>query len=247
MLSPWGTRLRPNGLGCCWPRDGWRRPRWTEERGLAEHDEISYLREGDYLVLARVLLAGSEPGRALGLLDRLDALAGSQGRMGSLLQIRALRSLTRQSAGDHQGALALLAETLTLARREGHIRVFVDEGPPMAALLRSLSGARQRGQLAAIPGAAREHLNRVIRALRPAGTQAGTVDPTRGGFVEPLTNRELEVLGLLAAGKPNRDIAQELVVTLETVKKHTSHIFDKLGAANRTQAVTQARELGLLP
>ena len=66
-------------------------------------------------------------------------------------------------------------------------------------------------------------------------------------MVELLTDRELEVLRLLAAGRRNRDIAQELVATAETVKKHVSHIFDKLGATNRTQAVARARELGLLP
>jgi LuxR family maltose regulon positive regulatory protein len=70
--------------------------------------------------------------------------------------------------------------------------------------------------------------------------------PAPPGLIEPLTDRELEVLRLLAAGRRNRDIAQELVVTLETVKKHTSHIFAKLGAANRTEAVAHARRLGLL-
>jgi ATP/maltotriose-dependent transcriptional regulator MalT len=121
----------------------------------------------------------------------------------------------------------------------------------MAALLRSLIGARQRGRVAAGSGAAREHLHRVIRAFGPA--PSGRTEEPDGaasgatGRVEPLTDRELQVLRLLAAGRPNREIAQELVVTLETVKKHASHIFDKLGAANRTEAVARARELRLLP
>jgi ATP/maltotriose-dependent transcriptional regulator MalT len=220
--------------------------RWTQEQGLTEHDEVSYLREGDHLVLARVLLVQAQPDRALGLLERLDALAESQGRTGSLLQIRALRSLALQAAGDHQAALTLLAETLQLAAAEGHVRVFADEGPPMAALLRSLIGARQRGRLAGHDGAGIEHLHRVAAAFRPARHPEDPAVPAAGGLVEPLTDRELEVLRLLAAGRRNRDIAAELVVTLETVKKHTSHIFAKLGATNRTQAVAHARRLGLI-
>ena len=218
--------------------------RWTREQGLTEHDEVSYLREGDHLVLARVLVAQGQPDRALGLLERLDALAASQGRTGSLLQIRALRALALQAADEHQGALTLLAETLELAAPEGHVRVFVDEGPPMAALLRSLLGTRRRARAAA--GAGTEHLHRVIQAFQPATAQPDSTARAVRGLIEPLTDRELEVLRLLAAGRRNRDIAAELVVTLETVKKHTSHIFAKLGAANRTEAVAHARRLGLL-
>jgi LuxR family transcriptional regulator, maltose regulon positive regulatory protein len=221
--------------------------RWTEERGLTADDAVSYQLERDYLVLARVLLAGQEPVEALRLLERLHALAASQGRTESLIEIRALRSLALQSAGDHQGALTALAEALSLARPEGYVRVFADEGPPMAALLRSLVRARQRGRAAAVPPAARDHLNRVVGAFRaPAGHPE---QPAAGaaGLLEPLTRRELEVLGLVAAGRPNREIAEELVVTLETVKKHLSHIFDKLGAANRSDAVARARELRLIP
>jgi LuxR family transcriptional regulator, maltose regulon positive regulatory protein len=218
--------------------------RWTREQGLTDHDEVSYLQEGDQLVLARVLVAHVQPDRALGLLERLDTLAASQGRTGSLLQIRALRALALQAAGDHQGALTLVAETLELAAPEGHVRVFADEGPPMAALLRSLLGTRRRARAAA--GAGTEHLHRVIQAFQPATPQPDNTARTGLGLIEPLTDRELEVLRLLAAGRRNRDIAAELVVTLETVKKHTSHIFAKLGAANRTEAVAHARRLGLI-
>jgi LuxR family maltose regulon positive regulatory protein len=218
---------------------------WAQQQGLTENDAFSYPREREYLVLARLLLARSQPERTLGLLERLEALAESQGRTGSLLEIRALRSLALQAAGHHQGALAVLEEALAVARLEGHVRVFADEGPPMAALLRSLIGTRRRSR----PGsdAATEHLHEVVRAFVPGSEQAGRRGPAGPGLVEPLTDRELEVLRLLAAGRRNRDIAADLVVTLETVKKHLSHIFDKLGAANRTQAVAHARRLGLIP
>jgi LuxR family transcriptional regulator, maltose regulon positive regulatory protein len=220
--------------------------RWTEERGLTAEDEVSYLRERDYLVLARVLLARFDPGRALRLLERLDELAESQGRKESLIQIRAVRSLALQSARDHQGALALLADALSLARRERYVRIFADEGPPLAALLRSLISARQRGHVPAVSGAAQDHVNRVVRAFGSTAREAAAAAAAADVPLDPLTNRELEVLRFIAAGKRNSDIAQELVVTLETVKKHVSNILGKLGASSRTQAVALARELGLI-
>jgi ATP/maltotriose-dependent transcriptional regulator MalT len=220
--------------------------RWTEERGLTAEDEVSYVREPDLLVLARVLLVRHDPARTLRLLERLDAQAASQGRLESLIEIRALRSLATHATGDHRGALTRLAEALELARPEGYLRVFADEGPPMAALLRSLIGARQPGRAATVSRAARDHVNRVVQAFRPPlGRQEG-VAAAATGLIEPLTRRELEVLGFIAAGRPNQEIAQQLVVTIATVKKHTSHIFDKLGATNRTQAVARARELRLI-
>jgi LuxR family maltose regulon positive regulatory protein len=89
-------------------------------------------------------------------------------------------------------------------------------------------------------------VNRVVEAFRPPVEHPENPASAASGLMEPLTRRELEVLGLVAAGRPNREIADELVVTLETVKKHLSHIFDKLGAANRTEAVARARELRLI-
>ena len=115
------------------------------DRGLTADGAISYQRERDYLVLVRVLIARQDPAGALRLLGRLEALAGSQGRTEGLIEARALRSLATHAAGDHQGALTALAEALALARPEGYVRVFADEGPPMAALLQSLVRARQRG------------------------------------------------------------------------------------------------------
>ena len=220
---------------------------WTEERALTENDDVSYLREREHLVLARVLLARSHPRRALPLLERLDDLAASQGRLGSLIQIRALRSLALQAAGDHDGALALLEDALSLARPEGYVRVFADEGPPMAALLQGLIRAHRRGK--SVSRAEREHMNRVVRAFRPGVTRPETpgAAQTATGLIEPLTRRELEVLGSIAAGRRNRQIADELVVTVETVKRHVSHIFEKLSTTNRTEAVARARELGLIP
>jgi LuxR family maltose regulon positive regulatory protein len=224
--------------------------RWTDGRGLRADDQPSYPREGEYLVLARVLLATRQPDRALGLLERLHAQAAAQQRAGSVIEVRALQALAHAAVGEGAAALAALAQALALAAPEGYVRVFVDEGPPMARLLGRLAAAQRTGRVA-LPGAvAPLYLDRLARAFQWGGAPAAppTSRDTAGvtGPVEPLSDRELQVLGLLAAGRSNQQIADELVVVLDTVKKHVGHILDKLGAANRTQAVARARALGLL-
>ncbi len=153
------------------------------------------------------------------------------------------------AAGEQAGAVAALAETLTLAHPQGYVRVFADEGAPMRALLGRLVAA-QRSDRTAAPGVPLGYLGRLLRACGDEATPAASPSRGRGvsipGLVEALSGRELEVLRLLATGKPNREIAGELYVAVDTVKKHLTHIFEKLGAANRTQATARARELGLL-
>jgi LuxR family transcriptional regulator, maltose regulon positive regulatory protein len=223
---------------------------WTRDRSLGVADEPSYPREGEYLVLARVLLATHRPDQALALLERLHDLAVTQGRTGSVIEVRALQALALAASGDQLAGLRALAEALALAAPEGFVRVFVDEGAPEARLLGRLTAAQRTGQ-AAPPGAVPpQYLDRLARAFQPGGAPAAS-PPTRhsagvAGLVEPLSDRELQVLGLLAAGRSNQQIADELLVVLDTVKKHVSHILDKLGVANRTQAVARARALGLL-
>jgi LuxR family maltose regulon positive regulatory protein len=221
---------------------------WTSAAGLSTDGEPDYPREPAYLVLARVLLAHNHPGPALALLERLLGAAAGQDRVGSVIEIQALRALALAACGDHGGALAALTEALTLARQHGYIRVVADEGAPMRALLTRLPVARRDRQHVADridPG----YLAALVRACGPAGAvpqriRAAAAPP---GLAEPLTDRELEVLRLLAAGKSNQRIAHDLVVALDTVKKHVTHVLGKLGAANRTEAVARARELGLIP
>ena len=223
--------------------------RWTHETGLHAGDEPCYPREPGYLVLARVLLAQQLPAEALALLDRLHAAAVAQGRVGSVIEAGALRALALAACGQDAGAVNALAEVLTLACPQGYVRVFADEGPPMAALLGQLIASQRAGQAAAgVPLGCLARLQRAFDVGHTGpGSRYGTAPAAVPGLVEQLTSRELEVLGMLAAGKTNQAIADQLVVTLDTVKKHVSHLLGKLGAANRTEAVTRARELGLIP
>ena len=220
---------------------------WATAAGLSPDDEPDYPREPAYLVLARVLLAQNSHGPALTLLQRLLDAAASQGRTGSIIEIQALRALALAARGDH-AALGALTEALTLACPQGYVRVLADEGAPIGALLAQLPVARLGQQNAADridPG--------YLAALLRACSHTDAVPPpsrTVGaapGLIEPLTGRELEVLRLLAAGRSNQRIAHDLVVALDTVKKHVTHILGKLGAANRTEAVARARQLGLIP
>ena len=221
---------------------------WAQERGLGADDEPSYPREPAYLVLARVLLAQDQPDEALRLLRRLHAAAVAQDRMGSVIEIQALRALALAATGDDDGAVATLAEALTLAQPQGYVRVFADEGPRMGALLGRLIATR-RTEHADGRGVPADYLGRLVRAFERGAADDGGEEPSAPvvpRLVTALSARELEVLQLLATGKQNQEIADELYVARDTVKKHVTHIFEKLGATNRTEATARARELGLL-
>jgi LuxR family maltose regulon positive regulatory protein len=180
------------------------------------------------LTLARVLLAQGKPAVADVFLERLLQAAELAGRTGRVIEILALRALARQVYGDTPGALAALERSLTLAEPEGYVRTFVDEGVPMVRLLRR----------AASQGVAPGYVSRLLAAF---GRAAGTPS-----LVEPLTAREREVLCLIAAGLKNQEIADRLVISVATVKRHVTNIYGKLGVSRRIQAIAQAQELGLL-
>jgi LuxR family transcriptional regulator, maltose regulon positive regulatory protein len=224
--------------------------RWVRAHGLGANDEPSYPRENEYLVLVRVLLATQAPDKALRLLERLHAQAVAQQRTGSVIKVRTLQALALSASGDQARALDALTEAIVLGAPEGYVRLFVDEGPSMAGLLRQLVMSRRKERAATAPYLPRDHLSRLLDAFEQAGLPARP--PVRGGvvapgLVEPLSTRELEVLRLLAASASNKTIARELVITLDTVKRHISHLFSKLEVNSRTQAVARAGELGLLP
>ena len=184
--------------------------RWAADRGLRTDDRPHYPREPGHLVLARVLLGQDRPGLALPLLDRLYAAAAAQDRTGSLIEIGALRALALAARGEESAAVDALAGALVLGCPQGYIRVFTDEGPPMAALLGRLIAAQRAGHAAAaVPLGCLARLQRAFApeqatSARGRGSAAGLP-----GLVEPLTARELEVLGMLAAGRSNQVIATD--------------------------------------
>ena len=222
--------------------------RWTTEGGLSADDEPDYPRERGHLVLARVLLAQGEAERALALLNRLNAAAAARDRTGSVIEVGALRALALAATGEEAAAVTALAGALTLACPQGYVRVFADEGPPMAALLGRLIAAQRAGRAASrVPLGCLARLQHAFDAgPSEPGHRPGAAAAVQG-IVEPLTSREMEVLQMLAAGMSNQGIAGQLVVSLDTVKKHVSHVLGKLGAASRTEAVARARQLGLSP
>jgi LuxR family transcriptional regulator, maltose regulon positive regulatory protein len=216
---------------------------WTAERGLGVEDEPSYLREREHLVLARVLFAQDKPEQALRLLGRLRENAQAAQRMGSEIAILTLEATAIQAKGAKENAASTLAHALILAEPEGYVRTFVDEGPPMTKLLSELLEVHQRGRSDSVGRVPAHYLRKLLAALEREAT--GTARPATE-LPEALSERELEVLQLIAAGNSNRRIASELFISVGTVKTHINHLYRKLDAHTRTQAVARARELGLV-
>jgi LuxR family maltose regulon positive regulatory protein len=204
---------------------------WARERQLAAADDLSYLHEYEHLTLARLLLARDSTIEAIGLLERLLAAAEDGERGASVIEVLVLLALARQSQRELPAALGALDRAVTLAQPEGFVRLFADEGPPMAALLKVLT--RQ--------ASAHDYARRLLGAM--------TNDKPRDqqGLVEPLSDRELDVLRLLATDLDGPDIARQLFVSLNTMRTHTKNIYAKLGVTNRRAAVSQAQALHLLP
>src|SRR5215212_5078919 len=221
---------------------------WARERGLSAHDDPSYLREFEHVTLARVLLARyeSEPRErsiheAFELLERLLIAAEEGERTGSAIEILIVQALAHQIRSDIPAALAPLEQALTLAEPEGYVRTFVDEGTPMEHLLLEAAARRilpdyTRKLLAAF-GA--EPPGRVGKSRLPTS-------PASRPLIEPLSERELEVLRLFGTDLSGPQIANQLVVALSTVRTHTKSIYRKLGVNNRRAAVRRAAELGLM-
>jgi LuxR family transcriptional regulator, maltose regulon positive regulatory protein len=205
---------------------------WVTTRRLHDADALSYPHEREYLVLARVLLAQHAPARALRLLERLAAKAQAQARRESVIEAGALAAVALAALGKRAPAHAKLSEALTMARPEGYIRIFADEGAPMAALLRQVNGELRPFAL------------QVLAAIE--GTAAALWQKPAAALVESLTERELDVLRALATGQSNRAIAQQLYLSIATVKVHLKHIYGKLVVTSRTEALVRAHELNLL-
>jgi LuxR family maltose regulon positive regulatory protein len=167
-------------------------------------------------------------------------------RNGSLIAILALQALVMQAQGNMAHALTYLERALILAEPEGYARLFVDEGPPMAALLheahtRAIMPTYVAKLLAAFPGFGLPILDFGLTAPKIQNPKSKIQN-----LIEPLSNRELEILALIARGLTNAEIAQQVFISAQTVKVHTRNIYGKLEVNSRTQAVAKARALGLL-
>ncbi len=227
--------------------------RWAREFQLSVENELSYLHEFDHITLAKVLLArylsdhaDGSISEVMGLLERLLKAAEERGGKGSVIEILVLQAIAYHAQGDLRAALLPLQHALALAEPEGYVRMFLDEGSSMLQLLHEAS-AREimpdyTGRLlAAFEAEKRKSEDKP--ALPPALPEAH-----RDGeiLIEPLSQREREILQLIAQGLSNRQISERLFLALDTIKGHNRIIFDKLQVHRRTEAVARARELGLL-
>ncbi len=223
--------------------------RWAERRGLfsvgvPERDDTHHLidarlRKYEQIVLARVLILQGQASEGLALLEVLLAEARHLDRVDLIIEIQILRALAFQAVGRADQAIAALAQALSLAEPGGHLRTFLDEGEPMATLLRQASAQ----------GVAPAYVTQLLAAFgepAPSGREAGPASSTAQPLVESLSQRELEVLRLLAAGMSNPEIASELVVAVSTVRSHCKSIYGKLNVHSRWGAVARARDLGLI-
>ena len=232
---------------------------WAETSGLRADEQLGFPRELEQLTLARVLLArgradpaGAFVRNALTLLEWLLAAAEAGGRQGSALEIHTLRALALEACGDTAGAQAALGRALALAAPEGYMRLFLDEGGPMRALLgvaarsgaNAAYAARLLGAFALEPAADGGELRGAT--AQGQGARAAAPPTPAALLIEPLSERELEVLRLVESGHSNQAIADTLIVAVGTVKKHINNIYAKLEVGSRTQALARAHALQLL-
>jgi LuxR family maltose regulon positive regulatory protein len=207
---------------------------WARNSGLNIGDDIGYHREDQHTTLARAYIAGGETDLALDLLKWLSTVSEQAGLAGVFIESRMLEALALQAKGQLEAALDVLQKTLVLAEPESYVRLFVDEGTPMQSLLQHSSSF----------GVSPNYTYALLEAFGDQG--AATVPALIQPLVEPLSDRELQVLRLVAAGLSSREIGDELIISTNTVNSHLKNIYGKLGAHSRVQAVEIARDLQLL-
>ncbi len=214
---------------------------WAKQLDAMLPPLTSFARERQDVALARILLAQDQPTVALQRLEPALQRATVGQRWGHVLAIRLLQARAYQMLHDEPQALSALAEAVRLGEPEGYIRSFVEEGAAMETLLYRLR--KKCAKQGPTP-----YLDTLLTAFQQESKAHQPVEePSKSQRLpEPLSERELQVLQLLAQGQSNQEIAQQLVIAYVTVKRHVSHIFSKLGVTNRVQAVKQAHDLGLL-
>jgi LuxR family maltose regulon positive regulatory protein len=213
---------------------------WAQERGLSIDDELEGLYEVEYLALAHILIAQNKLDEAGQLLQRLIENATAADRVYMLIEMRLLRISIFTLKADTAAALAELKSALALGEHGGLIMIFVSKGKPVADLLEEILAVKKRDHDAARAGFSLSYAQKILSAFK-------TVTPPKiEGLMDPISEREVEVLHLIAAGLSNKEIAEKLFISLNTVKTHTKNINSKLDVNSRTRAVARAKELGLL-
>ena len=219
--------------------------RWLQHCDLSLERELSHLREREYLTLVRVLIAHRRLDEAQQWLAKLSQLAETQERTGSMIELLLLQAEALHASGETKQAIAHLSRALSLAEPEGYMRLFVDEGVPVAALLallRRLPSIEQAGTTRY-----REHLLSLLgRTPDENIPHSATAGPRMDLLAEPLSEREMEVLRLIVAGYSNREIAERLVIAVSTVKWYVNALYSKLQVESRTKAIARARELHIM-
>lgn len=242
-MPPWITNLAASWQARIWLVQGKNTAvsSWVSEQELDPVENITYVRETIQVESARFFITQRRLDEADAVLERLLGPAQSFGRTWRVIEILILQALVHQRAGDTDRAITTLEQALTIAEPGGFIRIFVDEGPPMAQLL----------QKAAAHGIMPDYVRRLLSAFPTAEPQQIVPLETHSAFrnpqLEPLSERELEILQLIAVGLTNQQIASRLYLSLNTVKAHTRNIYGKLDVHSRTQAVARANAAGILP
>jgi LuxR family maltose regulon positive regulatory protein len=218
---------------------------WAAQGQLSASDDLSYLREYEHVTLAMLLLAEEQQvhsaqrsSELLRLLARLHDATEVGGRVGTLIEVLVLQSLALAAAGNDEEAVSALGRAVSLGEPERYVRVFADRGPRLLPGLRGLASEH--------PGAA--YVRVLMAACAPADEEVAqdVATTARPALVDPLSQRELEVLRLLATDLSGPELARQLVVSLNTLRTHTRNVYTKLGVSGRRAAVSRARELDLL-
>jgi LuxR family maltose regulon positive regulatory protein len=234
QLSAWHVRI--------WLAQGKteKASQWMMERDFDPEGEFSYHEEVELIALARILIAQEQLDVADKLLIRLHAAAEVRGQTDKVIKNLILQSLVHQAREDTKRAMIVMEKALSLAASKGFLRIFVDEGPTVARLLyESLSQEMASDYV--------QRLLAVFPTEEDKPEKSATQQTPGGEWVEPLSDRELDVLQLMAEGLTNPEIGTRLYLSPHTVKAHARNIYGKLGVKNRTQAVSKAKAMGLLP
>ncbi|MCP4359906.1 MAG: tetratricopeptide repeat protein [Chloroflexi bacterium] len=214
---------------------------WAKESGLSIDGDLSYLREFEFMTLARIRIAQHKGGQAdnaihdaMQLIERLLKAAETRERTGSVIEILLLQALAYEAQNDISSAVVPLKRALTLAEPEGYVRIFTDEGLPMAKLLQKVASTNQN---------MKEYIHKLLATF---DLQEKIPSSSFNQLVDPLSKRELQILALIADGLKNKEIAEQLIISLNTVLYHIKNIYSKLGVNRRPLAIAKAKELNLI-